>query len=91
MCVGVALLSPSPCKATARADCAPLPSLVVCPPTLTGHWCFEVAKFCQPDDLCPLQYCGPPGTRARLQGLVPKHSLVVASYDIVRNDIDFFR
>ena len=28
---------------------APLPSLVVCPPTLTGHWCYEVRKFCNPD------------------------------------------
>ena len=27
----------------------------------------------------------------RLQALVPKHNLVIASYDIVRNDIEFFR
>ena len=27
----------------------------------------------------------------RLQTLVPNHNLVIASYDIVRNDIDFFR
>ena len=43
-----------------------LPSLVVCPPTLTGHWCYEVRKFCDPEDLNPLQYAGPPNTRARL-------------------------
>ena len=42
------------------------PSLVVCPPTLTGHWCYEVRKFCDPEDLNPLQYAGPPNTRARL-------------------------
>ena len=41
------------------------PSLVVCPPTLTGHWCYEVRKFCDPEDLNPLQYAGPPNTRAR--------------------------
>ena len=44
---------------------APLPSLVVCPSTLTGHWCYEVRKFCNPEDLRPLQYAGPPNTRAR--------------------------
>ena len=27
----------------------------------------------------------------RLQSLVPQYNLVVASYDIVRNDIEFFR
>ena len=27
----------------------------------------------------------------RLRKLVKKHNLVVASYDVVRNDIDFFR
>lgn len=28
---------------------------------------------------------------SRLQHQVRKHNLVVASYDVVRNDIDFFR
>ena len=27
----------------------------------------------------------------RLQSLVPNHNLVIASYDIIRNDVDFFR
>ena len=27
----------------------------------------------------------------RLQKKVKKHNLIVASYDVVRNDIDFFR
>ena len=27
----------------------------------------------------------------RLQSLVPKYNLIIASYDIVRNDIDFFK
>ncbi|XP_064406197.1 TATA-binding protein-associated factor 172-like [Halichondria panicea] len=78
-------------KSTGHADSAPLPSLVVCPPTLMGHWYYEVTKFCDPADLRPLQYTGPPSTRSRLQSLVPKHNLLIASYDIVRNDIDYFR
>ncbi|KAG2462576.1 BTAF1 factor, partial [Polypterus senegalus] len=72
------------------ADCSPLPSLVVCPPTLTGHWVDEVGKFCSREYLNPLHYTGPPTERARLQHQVKKHNLVVASYDVVRNDIDFF-
>ncbi|KAM4703865.1 TATA-binding protein-associated factor 172 [Rhinophrynus dorsalis] len=73
------------------ADSMPLPSLVVCPPTLTGHWVDEVGKFCSKEYLNPLHYTGPPTERARLQHQVKKHNLIVASYDVVRNDIDFFR
>ncbi|XP_029553933.1 TATA-binding protein-associated factor 172 [Salmo trutta] len=76
---------------TKAVDSTPLPSLVVCPPTLTGHWVDEVGKFCTKEYLNPLHYTGPPTERARLQHQVKKHNLVVASYDVVRNDIDFFR
>lgn len=76
---------------TKAADCSPLPSIVVCPPTLTGHWVDEVGKFCSKEFLNPLHYTGPPSERMRLQHLVKKHNLVVASYDVVRNDIDFFK
>uniref|UniRef100_A0A1B6HL06 Helicase ATP-binding domain-containing protein n=1 Tax=Homalodisca liturata TaxID=320908 RepID=A0A1B6HL06_9HEMI len=70
--------------------CAPLPSLVVCPPTLTGHWVYEVDKFLSPEYLNPLHYAGPPMEREKLRARVSEHNLVVASYDIVRKDIDFF-
>ncbi|XP_054654807.1 TATA-binding protein-associated factor 172 isoform X1 [Dunckerocampus dactyliophorus] len=76
---------------TKAADCSPLPSLVVCPPTLTGHWVDEVGKFCAKEYLNPLHYTGPPTERMRLQHQVKRHNLVVASYDVVRNDIDFFK
>ncbi|XP_022599486.1 TATA-binding protein-associated factor 172 [Seriola dumerili] len=76
---------------TKAADCSPMPSLVVCPPTLTGHWVDEVGKFCSKEYLNPLHYTGPPTERMRLQHQVKKHNLIVASYDVVRNDIDFFR
>ncbi|XP_059214862.1 TATA-binding protein-associated factor 172 isoform X2 [Centropristis striata] len=76
---------------TKAADSSPLPSLVVCPPTLTGHWVDEVNKFCSKEFLHPLHYTGPPTERMRLQHQVKKHNLIVASYDVVRNDIDFFR
>ncbi|ELW66703.1 TATA-binding protein-associated factor 172, partial [Tupaia chinensis] len=47
------------------AECMPLPSLVVCPPTLTGHWVDEVGKFCSREYLNPLHYTGPPTERVR--------------------------
>lgn len=50
---------------TKAADCSPLPSLVVCPPTLTGHWVDEVGKFCAKEYLNPLHYTGPPTERMR--------------------------
>ena len=69
---------------------APLPSIVICPPTLTGHWVYEVDKFVTADLLNPLHYTGPPAERSRLRNKVGRHNLVIASYDIVRNDFDFF-
>lgn len=76
---------------TKAPDSCPLPSIVVCPPTLTGHWVDEVGKFCSKEFLNPLHYTGPPTERARLQHQVKKHNLIVASYDVVRNDVEFFR
>lgn len=69
---------------------AHLPSLVICPPTLTGHWVYEINKFVRDKCLSPLQYYGLPTERERLRNQVKHHNLVVASYDIVRKDIDFF-
>uniref|UniRef100_T1JJZ5 Helicase ATP-binding domain-containing protein n=1 Tax=Strigamia maritima TaxID=126957 RepID=T1JJZ5_STRMM len=73
-----------------NAECSPLPSLVVCPPTLTGHWVYEVKKFVLNKYLNPLHYTGPPPERQRLRSKVKRYNLIIASYDIVRNDIDFF-
>ncbi|RUS75204.1 hypothetical protein EGW08_017041 [Elysia chlorotica] len=70
--------------------CAPLPSIVICPPTLVGHWVYEVNKFVDESYLNPLMYAGPPAERVRLQKKVPHHNLIIASYDVVRNDVDFF-
>ncbi|XP_012144007.1 histone acetyltransferase 1 isoform X2 [Megachile rotundata] len=66
------------------------PSLVVCPPTLTGHWVYEADKFFKTKDLSVLQYAGTPPEREKLRPKVAHHRLIVASYDIVRKDIDYF-
>lgn len=67
-----------------------LPSIVICPPTLTGHWVYEFNKFIDDKYLRPLHYAGLPIERERLRGRFKTHNLVVASYDIVRKDIEFF-
>ena len=77
-------------KETKSADCAPLPSLVICPPTLTGHWVYEVEKFLSNKYLKPLQYNGSPTEREKLRHKFKRHNLIVASYDIVRKDIGVF-
>uniref|UniRef100_A0A182M311 TATA-binding protein-associated factor 172 n=1 Tax=Anopheles culicifacies TaxID=139723 RepID=A0A182M311_9DIPT len=73
-----------------EANCAQLPSIVICPPTLTGHWVYEVEKFLPSRFLRPLHYVGLPGNREQLRQKLGTYNLIVASYDIVRKDIEFF-
>lgn len=67
-----------------------LPSLVVCPPTLTGHWVYEVNKFLPNKIMSPLRYVGLPVDRELLRHKIGNYNLVIASYDIIRKDIDYF-
>jgi TATA-binding protein-associated factor len=69
-------------------DVAPLPSLVVCPSTLVGHWAYEIEKFIPTDVLNPLQYAGSPQERVNLRSRFPMHNIVITSYDVLRKDID---
>ncbi|KAL9644607.1 hypothetical protein ABK040_015346 [Willaertia magna] len=62
-----------------------LPSLVVCPPTLLGHWHYEIKKFCP--YLTALQYIGPVAQRRMYRGEFPTYDIVIMSYDVLRNDI----
>ena len=67
----------------------PLPSLVVCPPTLVGHWAFEIEKFTSGRLAC-LQYYGSPAERRGLQaGIKGSDMVVVTSYETVRSDVDY--
>lgn len=49
--------------ATQAPDAVPCPSLVICPPTLTGHWYHEVLNYSE--NLKPLLYTGGPAERKR--------------------------
>lgn len=67
-------------------DSRKLPSLIICPPSLSGHWQQEVKQYA-PFLKC-IAYVGPPAERARLQAELATSDVVVTSYDVSRNDND---
>lgn len=69
-----------------QAGLEALPSLIVCPPTLIGHWYHEILKFS--DDLKPFQYFGNTGQRESLRRAMKSHDVIITSYEIIRSDID---
>ncbi|KIO27459.1 hypothetical protein M407DRAFT_23275 [Tulasnella calospora MUT 4182] len=72
-------------KATHAPDSEHRPSLIVCPPTLTGHWYHEILKYAT--NLRPIQYVGPARDRTKLLDSFSKYDIVITSYDVVRNDV----
>eukprot|EP01105_Mastigella_eilhardi_P014815 TRINITY_DN3378_c0_g1_i4.p1 TRINITY_DN3378_c0_g1~~TRINITY_DN3378_c0_g1_i4.p1 ORF type:complete len:687 (-),score=221.73 TRINITY_DN3378_c0_g1_i4:58-2118(-) len=72
-----------------REDAKGLPSLVVCPPTLVGHWHHEIAKFLSKEYLIPLSYVGSPLEREKLRKTLTGRHVMITSYDILRNDVDY--
>ncbi|GLA21254.1 TATA-binding protein-associated factor mot1 [Aspergillus niger] len=74
---------------TQSAEVRKLPSLIVCPPSLSGHWQQEVKQYA-PFLNC-VAYVGPPVERAKLQANLADADIVVTSYDICRNDNDVLR
>lgn len=76
-------------KKTQSEKTRPLPSLIICPPSLTGHWEQEFQQYSP--TLNVLVYAGGPSVRYPLQGQVPTADIVVTSYDVARNDVDFLK
>ncbi|ODH19656.1 hypothetical protein ACO22_06160 [Paracoccidioides brasiliensis] len=74
---------------TGAPEAKRLPSLIICPPTLSGHWQQEIKQYAP--FLSCLAYVGPPAERARLRGSLDSVDIVITSYDICRNDNDTFR
>ncbi|OJD36271.1 tbp associated factor [Diplodia corticola] len=73
-------------KNTASPDARRLPSLIVCPPTLSGHWQQEIRTYAP--FLNPVAYVGPPAERAKVRSELAEADIVITSYDICRNDIE---
>ncbi|KAI9328933.1 SNF2 family N-terminal domain-containing protein [Obelidium mucronatum] len=72
---------------TGSPEFAHIPSLVVCPPTLTGHWRQEILQYAG-KVLKPMIYVGGPAERNRLRALIPSHDVIITSYEILRNDVE---
>ena len=70
---------------TQSPDSIHLPSLIVCPPTLTGHWYYEILKYSE--NLKPILYTGNSRERCKLIPKLKKHDVVITSYEVVRNDV----
>jgi TATA-binding protein-associated factor len=62
-----------------------LPTLIVCPPTLTGHWYYEILKYAK--TLTPMLYTGGSRERVKLLAQIPQRDVIITSYEVVRNDI----
>jgi TATA-binding protein-associated factor len=71
---------------TQAPDQRRLPSLIICPPTLTGHWKQEIRQYAP--FLHAVAYAGPPGERGRVRSQLATADIVITSYDIARNDIE---
>lgn len=64
-----------------------LPSLVICPPSLSGHWQQEIQTYAP--FLSCVCYVGPPKDRKGYRANFDQTDVIVTSYDIARNDIEF--
>ncbi|KAA8568656.1 hypothetical protein EYC84_007665 [Monilinia fructicola] len=71
---------------TGAPDSRRMPSLIICPPTLSGHWQQEIKAYA-PFLTCTA-YVGPPADRARFREQLGQTDIVITSYEICRNDID---
>ncbi|KAL1837909.1 hypothetical protein VTJ49DRAFT_3255 [Mycothermus thermophilus] len=71
---------------TGAPDMRRLPSLIVCPPTLSGHWQQEIKTYAP--FLTVTAYVGPPADRKAMKDQLDKTDIVITSYDVCRNDID---
>ena len=71
---------------TQAPDVRRLPSLIVCPPTLSGHWQQEIKTYAP--FLTSVAYVGPPSERSKLRAKLDRADVVITSYDVCRNDIE---
>lgn len=63
-----------------------LPSLIVCPPSVSGHWEQEIRTFAP--FLSALAYVGPANERAKIRSKLTKVDIVITSYNVCLTDND---
>ncbi|KAI0115018.1 hypothetical protein F4814DRAFT_448855 [Daldinia grandis] len=74
-------------KKTSAPDVRKLPSLIVCPPTLSGHWQQELKMFAP--FLNVTAFVGPPAERRTKAAQFASTDVVITSYEVCRNDTDY--
>lgn len=74
---------------TNSVETRPLPSLIVCPPSLTGHWENEFELYSP--FLNVVVYAGGPSTRIPLRDKLSDADIIVTSYDVARNDLEIIK
>ncbi|KAJ2899591.1 uncharacterized protein MKZ38_002965 [Zalerion maritima] len=71
---------------TGALDARRLPSLIVCPPTLSGHWQQEIKTYAP--FLTLTTFVGPPAERKQMRDRLSQTDIVITSYDVCRNEIE---
>ncbi|KAI1437674.1 hypothetical protein GGR50DRAFT_19608 [Xylaria sp. CBS 124048] len=71
-------------KKTNAPEVRRLPSLIICPPTLSGHWQQEIKTFAP--FLSVTSFVGPPTERRAKASQFSTTDIVVTSYEVCRND-----
>ncbi|KAK7938061.1 uncharacterized protein PG986_014929 [Apiospora aurea] len=74
-------------KKTNAPDVRRLPSLIVCPPTLSGHWQQEFKTFAP--FLSVTAFVGPPAERRAKASQFSTADIVITSYEVCRNDTEY--
>ena len=67
-------------------DSRKLPSLIICPPSVSGHWQQEIKQYAP--FLSCVAYVGLPSERSKVREALDSADIVITSYDICRNDND---
>ncbi|KAI6782191.1 helicase-like protein [Emericellopsis cladophorae] len=71
---------------TQAPDSRRLASLIVCPPTLSGHWQQEIKTYAP--FLSVTAYVGSPTERKSMRDQLGQTDIVITSYDVCRNEVD---
>ncbi|KAI1143732.1 hypothetical protein F5Y05DRAFT_407138 [Hypoxylon sp. FL0543] len=74
-------------KRTGALDVRRLPSLIVCPTTLSGHWQQELKTFAP--FLSVTAFVGPPAERRAKAAQFASTDIVITSYEVCRNDTEY--
>ena len=62
-------------------------SMIVCPPTLTEHWLYEITKYLDPSIMKPLIY-KPLNFRNEVE-ILENYNLLIISYNNLQKSVDF--